>query len=315
MSGDPTISASFGFIGTFEYNEGIASIDTPDELPDPHDLELKAVVYFPAESPEATKPSEISSIKQRYPLVIVVHGQKANLVSYKGFNYLLEHLARNGMIAASIHVYPNAHGISRARALLKHIEIIKSKFGSSVDMQNIGLMGHSRGGEAVIIASKLNKVENLGYGFKAIIALAPTDQYGPLSLAGDYKAPFLVIYGSLDGDVVGPQQTGFGLYDRADAPKSFLFVEGACHNKFNLEWYDHDLYEGYLTDEDKSKVLSTDAHQRIVKGYINAFFQLHMHGKNEMSIFLLKMSFQNKWRHQMMVTLLYTPNTSQNQDY
>ena len=85
--------------------------------------------------------------------------------------------------------------------------------------------------------------------------------------------------------MAGPQQTGFGLYDRADPPKSFLFVEGACHNKFNLEWYDHDLYEGYLTDEGKLKVLSTDAHQRIVKAYANAFFQWHLYEKNEMSIF------------------------------
>lgn len=90
MSIDATTIASFAFIGNFEYNEDMTSIDTSDEFPDPHDLELRATVYFPADSPGATMPSKISSTKQRYPLV-VVHGNSTSLVSYKGYNYLLEH--------------------------------------------------------------------------------------------------------------------------------------------------------------------------------------------------------------------------------
>jgi dienelactone hydrolase len=282
---DPGTTANFPFIGSFEYNEGTSSVSALHEFPDPHDLELKGVVYFPAETPGATKATETSMIFTRYPLVVIIHGNSSSLHSYRGYNYLLEHLARNGMIANSIHMYPNAKGVSRARALFKHIEIIRSKFGEKIDIDNIGLMGHSRGGEAVVIASKLNVDERLGYKFKAVIALAPTDQYGPYSLAGDYKVPFLVIYGSLDGDVAGqnPKNTGFSLYDRADAVKSFLFVQGACHDKFNVEWHDHDLYFQTMTQDDLSKVISADAHQRIVKGYMNAFFLWHLYGRAELS--------------------------------
>jgi hypothetical protein len=58
----------------------MTSIDAPDEFPDPHDLELSATVYFPADSPGATMPSQISSTKQRSPLVVIVHGNSASLV-------------------------------------------------------------------------------------------------------------------------------------------------------------------------------------------------------------------------------------------
>jgi hypothetical protein len=274
MEQDPTTTASFGFVGSFEYDEGTTLIDAPGEFPDPAPLDQKAVVYFPADSAGATDPSRISDADEEYPMVVVVHGNSASLFSYKGYNYLLEHLARNGMIAASIHVYPGAAGVSRARALFKHLEILQTKFSGRIDLDNLGIMGHSRGGEAVVIASRLNVDEGLGYNFKAIVSLAPTDQYGPFSLAGPYAVPYLVIYGGLDGDVAGawPKSTGFSLYDRADPLKSMIFAERACHDRFNTEWDDHDFYFGQMTAADQASVISVDAHQKIAKGYMNGFF-------------------------------------------
>jgi len=284
---DPTTTASFGFVGTFEYDEGPTTVDAPGEFPDPAPLELKGVVYFPADGPGATDPSQISDENDEYPMVVVVHGNSGALLSYKGYNYLLEHLARNGMIAASIHVYPGARGVSRARALFKHIEILKAKFGAKIDLENLGTMGHSRGGEAVVIASKLNQDEHLGYEFKAIISLAPTDQYGPYSLAGPYAVPYLVVYGGLDGDVAGgwPKSTGFSLYDRADPVKSMIFAERACHDRFNTEWDDHDFYFGQMSPADQAAVVSVDAHQKIAKGYMNGFYRWRLFGDDEMRVF------------------------------
>jgi len=304
---DPTTSQKFSFVGSFEYNEGTTVIDAPGEydttLPsnqqfDHHSLEQKAVVYFPAAFAGATNPSDISPAQAQYPLVVVVHGNSSNPNSYKGYNYLLEHLARNGFIAASIHIYsPNAPvwssagGVSRARALFKHIEILKTKFSGKIDLNNIGIMGHSRGGEAVVIASKINVDENLGYNFKAIISLAPTDQYGPYSLSGPYQVPYLVIYGSNDGDVAGGNKTsvshkstGFSLYDRADPHKSMLFVYGAIHGRFNDEWDDTDITASWskVHTNDLPKLISADAHRKIAKGYMNAFFQIHLYNRTEL---------------------------------
>ena len=287
MEDDPTTIATFGFGGTFEYDEGTTMIDAPGEFPNPAPLDQKAVVYFPAELAGATNPSQISDVNDEYPMVIVVHGNSGSLLSYKGYNYLLEHLARNGFIAASIHVYPGARGVSRARALFKHIEILKGKFGDRIDLENLGIMGHSRGGEAVVIASKLNVDEGLGYNFKAIISLAPTDQYGPYSLAGPYSVPYLVIYGGLDGDVAGgwPKSTGFSLYDRADPLKSMVFVERACHDRFNTQWDDNDFFFGQMTAADQASVISVDAHEKIVKGYMNGFFLWWLLGTDDMRDF------------------------------
>ena len=177
---DPTNSSSFNYIGKFEYNEGITLINAPNENPNPHELLQKAIVFFPSDILNASKPSELSTTKEKFPLVVVIHGNHSSPHGYKGYNYLLEHLAHNGLIAVSIHIYPGAAGVSRARALFKHLEILKTKFHNHIDLSNIGIMGHSRGGEAVIIASILNKNENLGYGFKAIISLAPTRSIWPL---------------------------------------------------------------------------------------------------------------------------------------
>ena len=284
---DPTTTANFGFVGTFEYNEGPTTVDAPGEFQNPAPLDLKAVVYFPADAAGASDPSQISDENDDYPMVVVVHGNSGALLSYKGYNYLLEHLARNGMIAASIHIYPGARGVSRARALFKHIEVLKAKFGAKIDLENLGTMGHSRGGEAVVIASKLNEDEHLGYEFKAIISLAPTDQYGPYSLTGPYAAPYLVVYGGLDGDVAGgsPKTTGFSLYDRADPVKSMIFAERACHDRFNTEWDDHDFYFGQMSAADQTAVVSVDAHQKIAKGYMNGFYRWRLFGDEEMRVF------------------------------
>lgn len=290
MAIDPTTMTSFQHIGKFEYDEGITDINAPDEFPNPRQLKQMGIVYFPSDSSTASNPSQISSRYSKYPLVVIAHGNSNRLDSYKGYNYLLEHLAHNGFIAASIHMYPNAEGVSRARAIFKHLEIMKSKFENRIDLSRIGLMGHSRGGEAVVISSILNKQENLGYNFKAIISLAPTDQYGPYSLKSDSSVPYLVIYGSLDGDVNNyrPKVTGFSLYDRADPLKSFLFVERASHGRFNTVWGDVDLSSGVLTDEEIDTVISIDAHEKIIKGYVNAFLSWHLYDKDEMHIFFSK---------------------------
>jgi len=293
---DPTTTSQFPFAGSFEYNEGTTVIDAPGEydntLPvgqqiDHHNLEQKASVYFPAAFAGATNPLDISAAQAQYPLVVAVHGNSSSPTSYKGYNFLLEHLAHNGFIAASIHIYPpnlptwsSAKGVSRARALFKHLAILQTKFPGKIDLTKIGLMGHSRGGEAVVIASKLNIDEALGHNFRAIISLAPTDQYGPYSLTGAYHQPFFVLYGSLDGDLVdGP---GFRLYDRADPVKSMIFVERACHDRFNTEWDDNDFYFGNMTATDQASVISADAHRTIAKGYMNAFFLWNLYGRSEL---------------------------------
>jgi hypothetical protein len=283
---DPTTDTSFANAGHFSYDETTeGSISVSGDFGSSWTVPLRASVWFPADAPGATTPAQISVAQSSYPLVVVVHGNATQPTSYQGYEYLLEHLAKNGFIAASIHLLTCQYATDRARVLFQHLTILKTKFGAKA-ANNIGLMGHSRGGEAVTVAARLNSQQALGHGINAVIALAPTDwivgeNYGP-----PWAVPYLVVYGALDGDVAGgpplPMETGFSLFDRATgADKSMVFAYGAIHDRFNTVWGDGDLYFGKLGATDLPKVATADAHQKLAKGYMTAFFRQHLKAEGQ----------------------------------
>ena len=290
--------------GNWNYNEmdvnamGLQGVVTvQDETADYHasttptmisrQVRLKAHIFFPADSLGVTDPTEISDYETSYPLIVIIHG---NGHDYTNYDFLLGHFARNGFIAASIDVrYFNGavdtHGMSgqgRAEALFPHLDIIKTKFASKVQ-NNIGIMGHSRGGDAVVKAARINQQQGYGHNINAVIALAPTDKYGSEVLGGAWSKPFFVLYGSRDGDEKGSietpgytvPQTGFAHYDRANgSKKSMCFVYRATHNGFitsnvDAAW-DSDI-------EANMEPVATQ--QAFTKAYMNAFYRWHL--KNE----------------------------------
>ena len=287
---DPTTDAQFANAGTFTYNDGPVTVT--DDFGSVT-VDLKAIVYFPADIAGATMPSQISAAQATYPMVIVVHGNSSALTSYLGYNYLLEHLAKNGFIAASIHLNPGMAATGRARILFEHINLLKTKFGTTA-ANNIGIMGHSRGGEAVVAATRINHQEALGHSINAVVSLAPTDWILHETFASPWSKPYLVIYGSMDGDVAGVAQTGFFLYDRTSGqPKCMVFVYGSTHGRYNTVWGDTDITAGWsaLGAGDLPKLISADAHQKIAKGYMTAFFRLHLKAETRWSGI-----FRGEWR-------------------
>ena len=281
---DPTTYTTFGNVGVFTYDESTqGNVSVTNDFGTPLSIPLRASVHFPADVAGATTPGQISATQPNYPLVVVVHGNASATTSYLGYEYLLDHLALNGFIAASIHLNPGQTGTDRARVLRKHLEILFTMFGATV-ANNVGIMGHSRGGEAVVIATRLNQQEAWGYNINAVISLAPTNQYTFENFGGAWARPFLVIYGSLDGDLAGISDTGFELYDHASGMnKSMAFVYRACHDRFNTVWGDGDLYFGKLTAADQAAVLSANSHHYIAMGYMGAFFRQHLLSENQWS--------------------------------
>lgn len=234
----------------------------------------RAHVYFPADSPGITNPAQISASKPNYPLVVVVHG---NGHSYTSYDFLLQHLARNGFIAASIHLVGGMRGLGRANVFFQHLPVLQAAFGSKLQ-NHIGVMGHSRGGEAVLKIARLNQQGSLGHGIDCLIALAPTDQYGTEVLGGAWATPYFVLYGSRDGDIYGDiwtsgytvLQTGFAQYDRASgASKHFVFVHKASHNGFITTNYD--AWPG-----DAAACETPATQQKITLAYMNAFLRTHL---------------------------------------
>jgi hypothetical protein len=280
---DPTTDTSFANVGVFQYDESTQGyVDVVDDAGHPWHVRVRASVHFPADLAGATSPSQISAVQTSYPLVVIVHGQ-GPLGSYAGYDYLLDQLARNGFIAASINLEPGQRGTDRARVLRRNLEVLFTQFGSHA-ANNIGIMGHSRGGEAVVIATRLNQQEAWGYNIHAVISLAPTNQYTSEHFGGAWAQPYLVVYGSLDGDVGGIGNTGFELYDHASGmKKSMVFVYRSCHDRYNTVWGDGDLTAGWssLTPTDVARVLSVTSHHNVAMGYMTAFFRQYLRNETQ----------------------------------
>lgn len=308
VTDDPSIAGTSFAVGQTTFNEPAVTIPATgvwvptsidpdgivgDTLSGTLDLPLIAEVRYPADTNGLNV--AVSSVQANYPVVVIMHGMHTTAdPSYEGYTYLLDHLASHGFIAVSIDCN-TINAISgmqdtRGHAILEHLALLDSKntnpglFQGKIDMTNIGIMGHSRGGDGVVQAEIFNQTLGLGWNIRAIVALAPTDFSGtspsPLNLT---TSKFLCIYGSNDGDVRGGSNpstqytsTGFRFYDRATVEKSMVFIYGATHNRFNTEWGTE-----WRVDTSSPKILSVAQHHNLLKGYMTAFMQVHLQGRTE----------------------------------
>ncbi|HAF79338.1 MAG TPA: hypothetical protein DCG42_18680, partial [Maribacter sp.] len=135
-----------------------------------------------------------------FPITLIVHGNHS-MIDYSddGYGYLGNLLASRGIIAVSVDEnFLNGHWSgdfrgkempARAWLLLKHLEQWRTwnnqeghELAHKVDLDNILLVGHSRGGEAVSIAAAYNPLPyfpdqalekfNFNFGIKGVVALA-----------------------------------------------------------------------------------------------------------------------------------------------
>jgi hypothetical protein len=283
---DPSLPGPFtGSIGSHDYALGTINVPSTDSGPTPVDaLPLTATIRYPAQYSGADAPFAAGT----FPLAVIMHGNSGMDTSYLGYNYLLDHLASWGFIAMSIYAPPSVMIETRARAILAHLGIMSANnanpglFNGHIDLNHIGIAGHSRGAEAVVRAARINLAEALGWNLLGGISIAPTDYHH----YGDPGIPLLVIYGSNDGDVSGswPDRTCFNIYDEASRPRSFVFVYGATHDRFNTEWASIEATTELNWDiapSDIPNLISLADHENTAKGYVTAFFQARLQGRAE----------------------------------
>ena len=219
---------------------------------------------------------------------MIMHGNSSMETSYLGYDYLLNHLASWGFIAMSIYAPVGVMIETRARAILAHLGIMAQNeanpglFQGHIDLNHIGIAGHSRGAEAVVRASRINTAEALGWNIKAAVSIAPTDYFH----YGAPGVPLLVIYGANDGDVSGswPDRTCFDIFDEAGRPRSFVFVYGATHDRFNTQWASIESTTELtwdITASDLPHLIPLADHENVAKGYVTAFFQGWVSGRAE----------------------------------
>ena len=170
--------------------------------------------------------------KGPFPLVLAVHGNALMTVpSELGYDYLGERLASQGFVFVSVDenflndggpLFGTTDGEIDARAwlLLQHAALWRRwnatpghPFEGLIDERRIALIGHSRGGEAVVAATMLNRLTrdpddariefDFGFGIQAVVAIAPTDGlYRPAGhIVPLQDVSFLTIQGEYDADV------------------------------------------------------------------------------------------------------------------
>lgn len=225
-------------------------------------VELQGTLYIP----NATNPDLILIMHGRHGVCATALGGEElipvcpetpvtsavpSLHGYDAFGYAL---AKQGFMVASV----DANGVNgmdlqwgllgddsgataRASVLQAHYDHLMAQYDLS---GRVGLIGHSRGGEAVNLAAT-----TLSPTPSAIFSIAPTD----FDDHDVQKVPFLVLLPECDGDVWDLQ--GMDVYRRGygDAgPRYQVWMAGANHNFYNTVWTRDDAsfrYDQGLCDD------------------------------------------------------------------
>nr|WKN35214.1 hypothetical protein K4G66_22815 [Tunicatimonas sp. TK19036] len=247
-----------------------------------------------------------------FPLVLVVHGNHS-MIDYSddGYGYLGELLASRGFITVSVDEnFINSHwsGDFRGREmpvrgwlLLKHLEQWQTwnisadhPLAGKVDMENIMLMGHSRGGEAVSIAAAFDKLPyypddaqetfNFNFNIKGVVAIAPTDyRYHRQITLKDVN--FLSLQGSYDAD----ESSFWGMRayrrlsfaDSNDGFKAGVYFHQANHGQFNSTWGRADFGGPMSWLLNTQPMMSGEEQREAAKVFISAFAEATLHNNRE----------------------------------
>jgi peptidoglycan hydrolase-like protein with peptidoglycan-binding domain len=271
---------------------------------------IRMQLVFPASPGNPTHPAGTGKL----PLAVLVHGHHtayslatgtlSDKESFRGYRYLQDQLARAGIASISVDTnIANATGSLielRADMVLQAIKLLKRRASrrgdpllNRINFDQLALMGHSRGGDAIVRVVKKNTPAAAAdrFGIRTACSLAPTDFTGgqvPASrtfLDHNELSFYSVLYGALDGDVSGRDGsnaatgTGFRHYDRARCQKALVFASRCCHNSFNSVWH-ADGVEGGVTAADRvpGKLVDEATHQQLAKEYICGQFEWHLNG-------------------------------------
>ncbi|WP_053073794.1 hypothetical protein [Bacillus sp. LL01] len=252
-----------------------------------------------------------------FPLVLIVHGNH-NMADFSdgGYTYLGELLASKGYIVVSVdqnfinsgktgHIgWDNA---GRAWLLLKHLELWQKwdtdkahALFNKVDMDHIALIGHSRGGEAISIATMFNELDrfpnnakislNFDFSIKSLIGLSPGDgRFKPGDKPVDLKdVNYLTIQGGNDTDHTN--YLGMRQFQRVEFSndfngfKSSVYINGGNHGQFNSDW-EVDQPSPYWWFMNRKELMEPKVQRDITKLYVASFLDATLKGQEEYRTF------------------------------
>ncbi|TVQ41731.1 MAG: hypothetical protein EA370_01190 [Wenzhouxiangella sp.] len=257
-------------------------------------LPLNGRVWYPA---DAAGP---------LPLVLVVHGNHDMMnPSDPGYAWLGEHLASRGQVVVSVDQnFINGSmfgGVPRENAtrgwlLLKHLAAWRTwqaapehPLQAQVDLDQVVLIGHSRGGEAVALAAAFNRLDrfpedgriefDFDFGIRGVVAIAPVDgQFWPSAKPTELEdVSYFVIHGGMDADVslfMGDRQWARTRPDPEQGQfRAGLYVHHANHGQFNTRWGNADAGGPARHLLNRAWLLSGDDQRRVGLLYMTAFVE------------------------------------------
>ncbi len=274
-----------------------------------------------------------------FPMVMMVHGNHSMLdYSDGGYAYLGELLASRGIIGVSVDQnFINGHWSGDFRGkempvrgwlLLKHLEQwskwnqnTTSGLAGKVDLDNVVLVGHSRGGEAVSIAAAFNQLDrfpdngneqfDFGFGIKGVISIAPTDyRYDREISLTDIN--YLSIQGAYDSDETS--FWGMRPYHRLqfsegfDGFKAGLYMNHANHGQFNSTWGRSDFGAPMKWLLNLTPLVTGEEQRKVAKVFIGAFAEVVLK-KNKSYLPMFKnMELIHNWLPKETYRIQYADN-------
>ncbi len=237
-----------------------------------------------------------------------VKGTLTSVPNHEGYKYLQDHLTGQLEPVITLSISTNVANATgslidmRARIVNAAIKAFKAEIAvdpahflkDAIDFDKVGLMGHSRGGEAVVRAHELNLVAK-DYKAGSVLSLSPTDFTGNTAASrvavDNHDTSYLMIWGGLDGDVSGLRVkgerafTGAGvrIYDRSKTHKALVFAPACTHNRFNNPvWKDKTEWQkevgGAPALDLPANVAAESRHEALIKEFGWAFFDLNLNG-------------------------------------
>lgn len=215
-------------------------------------------------------PTELSASDKKYPVIVISNGSGTPISKYPAVQ---KHLASWGFIVIGTEEESDWNGFA-AEMCLRHLKRwndnerigdTESVFFQKVDLENVGIVGHSQGGVGVINAVTTQAHKD---AYKAAAALSPTNKELADSLEWEYDAklistPIMLMSGAGGGDdwvVTGEQLKD--IYNDIECDKVMVRRRDTPHGNM--------LYSanGYVTawfmwrlcgDENAAKAFSGDS--------------------------------------------------------
>lgn len=211
-------------------------------------------------------PKELENSNKKYPVVVVLNGTGVLPKKYKA---LFEHLASWGFIVIGNDDGSTGFGKSADETMdyiKKANEDKDSVLYGKIDIDNIGITGHSQGGAGVFTSISIMEHKD---EYKTAVALSPTHEESALAFGWNYdltkiNIPTLIVAGTqgdFETQMVLPLEKMIDMYNKIPSSKAMMRRIGAEHGQM--------LYsaDGYVTawfmwqlqgDEEASKAFNGD---------------------------------------------------------